>query len=406
VAGYPYVAIPQIKNGRLDLSDVRLISPEHFVEWTRKANPQPYDVILSRRCNPGETAFVPLGFQGALGQNLVLLRADGKKVFPPFLRWLVRSPDWWEQVGTFINVGAVFDSLKCADIPSFRLPVPPLDEQKVIAHILRTLDDKIELNQQMNHTLEAIARALFKSWFINFDPVRAKMDGRQPAGMDAATAALFPAEFEDSAIGKIPKGWRFATINQICNVTRGASPRPIHDYMGGEVPWIKIADATGAGGIFLFETKEKLKREGISKSVSVIPGDLILSNSATCGVPMFVEIEGCIHDGWLLFRDFNSTSKSYLFHHLIVISERLIHIADGSVQKNLNTKLVGNQEIIVPQPTIVNLFDGINKHLLDKMHLNIIQSRSLTSIRDSLLPKLLSGEIRVTDAEKLLELVA
>jgi type I restriction enzyme S subunit len=90
VTGCPYVAIPQLKNGRLDLSDVRLISLEHFAEWTRKANPQPYDVILSRRCNPGETAFVHPGFQGALGQNLVLLRADGKKVFPPFLRWLVR----------------------------------------------------------------------------------------------------------------------------------------------------------------------------------------------------------------------------------------------------------------------------------------------------------------------------
>lgn len=123
--GYPYIAIPQLKNGRLDLSNLRLISSKNYVEWTQKANPHPYDVILSRRCNPDETAFVPPGFQGALGQNLVLLRSDGKEVFPPFLRWLVCSPYWWEQVGTFINVGAVFDSLKCADIPNFQLPIPP-----------------------------------------------------------------------------------------------------------------------------------------------------------------------------------------------------------------------------------------------------------------------------------------
>ena len=128
--GYPYIAIPQIKNGRLDLTDVRRITREHFVDWTRKARPQPYDVILSRRCNPGETAFVPPKLECALGQNLVLLRADGSKMYAPFLRWLVRSPDWWVQVGKYINVGAVFDSLRCADIPNFELPIPSLPEQR------------------------------------------------------------------------------------------------------------------------------------------------------------------------------------------------------------------------------------------------------------------------------------
>ncbi len=100
-SGYPYVAIPQIKNGHLDLGDARRITPEHFEQWTRKAKPQAHDVILSRRCNPGQTAVVPPGLDCALGQNLVLLRADGTRVFPPFLRWLVRGPEWWEQIGTF-----------------------------------------------------------------------------------------------------------------------------------------------------------------------------------------------------------------------------------------------------------------------------------------------------------------
>src|SRR5207244_10059279 len=103
--GYPYVAIPQLKQGRLDLSDVRQISREYFVDWTRKAKPQPNDVILSRRCNPGETAGVPEGLECALGQNLVLLRADEAKVFPPFLRWLVGGRVWCEQIEAFLNVG-------------------------------------------------------------------------------------------------------------------------------------------------------------------------------------------------------------------------------------------------------------------------------------------------------------
>src|SRR5438067_2344400 len=145
--GYPYIAIPQLKQGRLDLSDVRRISREHFAEWTRKAKPQPNDEILSRRCNPGETAVVPENIDCALGQNLVLLRADNAKMFPPFLRWLVRGPDWWEQIGKFLNVGAVFDSLRCADIPNFHLPIPPISEQRAIASVLGGLDDKIELNR-------------------------------------------------------------------------------------------------------------------------------------------------------------------------------------------------------------------------------------------------------------------
>ena len=217
--GYPYVAIPQMQGGRIELAGARRISREHYMEWTRKAKPSPYDVILSRRCNPGETAIAPIGAEFALGQNLVLLRADGTEVYPPFLRWLVRGADWWEQIGKFNNVGAVFDSLKCADIPKFELRIPPLPEQRAIAHILGTLDDKIELNRRMSETLEAMARALFKSWFMDFDPVRAKMDGRWrrgsplhsplPAGEGsgvratppdrAAVTASLPADLRDFA---------------------------------------------------------------------------------------------------------------------------------------------------------------------------------------------------------------
>ncbi|MEK7716728.1 MAG: restriction endonuclease subunit S, partial [Pseudomonadota bacterium] len=208
--GYPYVAIPQLRNGRIDFSGARRITREHFTEWTKKARPTANDVVLSRRCNPGETAFVQCGCDFALGQNLVLLRADGKRVDPPFLRWLVRGPEWWEQIGKFINVGAVFDSLRCADVPNFELHFPPLDEQRAIAHILGTLDDKIELNRRMNETLEAMARALFKSWFVDFDPVRAKTEGRNP-GLPKPLADLFPDSFEDSELGEIPKGWGVGT---------------------------------------------------------------------------------------------------------------------------------------------------------------------------------------------------
>ena len=213
--GYPYVGIPQVKDGRIDPDGARRIAQEQFREWTRRAKPQPFDIVLSRRCNPGETGFVSPGFvEFALGQNLVLLRSDGKKVFKPFLRWLVRSPRWWAEVSKFINVGAVFDSLKCADIPGFQLPIPTPFEQRTIAHILGTLDDKIELNRRMNETLEAMARALFKSWFVDFDPVRAKMEGRD-TGLPQDIANLFPDRLVDSEMGETPEGWRASTLAEV-----------------------------------------------------------------------------------------------------------------------------------------------------------------------------------------------
>ncbi len=261
----------------------------------------------------------------------------------------------------------------------------------IAVQVLEALEEKIELNRRMNETLEETARAIFKSWFADFDPVRAKAEGRQPAGMSADLAILFPSALERG----MPAGWKAQRLDVLCELGRGASPRPIHDYMGGDFPWIKIADATGAGGPFIYETAEKLKREGIERSVKVAPGDLILSNSATCGVPVFVDLEGCIHDGWLYFKNLRSISTAYLFFALKDLSDHLVHIADGSVQKNLNTGLVGQQQIIVPAPTVITAFDSLAQPIFMQIRNNGRESRALAELRDALLPKLLSGEVRL-----------
>lgn len=133
IQGRSYVGIPQMTSGRIDFSTGRQISEADFVTWTRKTKYQPNDVVLSRRTNPGVSAVDDIGTEFALGQNLVLLRADGRRVAPTFLRWLMRGPEWWEQIEKFINVGAVFSSLRCRDVPHFELTIPPLPEQRDIA---------------------------------------------------------------------------------------------------------------------------------------------------------------------------------------------------------------------------------------------------------------------------------
>jgi type I restriction enzyme S subunit len=396
-SGYPYVAIPQLKEGRILLNDVRRISAEHFAEWTRKAKPQHHDVVLSRRCNPGETAYVPAGLECALGQNLVLLRADGKKVFPPFLRWLVRGTDWWEQVGTFINVGAVFDSLKCADIPSFSMPLPPLAEQKAITAVLGALDDMIELNRRMNATLEAMARALFQSWFVDFDPVRAKLDGREPVGLDPDTAALFPDAFQDSELGRIPNGWTLGRVVDASDFSRssispGGFPDETFDHYSlpafdeGRTPKAEFGGA-------IMSNKLVVTRDSVllSKLNPHIPRiwlpDLHATRRSVCSTEFIVATPRFSYSREFLFSLFTSAAFASSYCTLVTGTT-------GSHQR-IRPESVLDMNTIIPPPLVVEDFTAVAKPMFDQINRNINQSRILASLRDTLLPRLLSGELSI-----------
>ena len=250
-----------------------------------------------------------------------------------------------------------------AQLPVF---LPPLSEQCAIASVLSSLDDKIDLLHRENATLEKMAETLFRQWFIE--------------------------EARDD--------WKEKKLGDIITISRGASPRPIVKYVkNGTVPWIKIADATSSNSLFIEKTKEFIIEEGISKSVEVFPGDLILSNSATCGLPCIVDIYGCIHDGWLLFRDFHILPKIYILFLLKYIAIDLNQIADGSVQDNLNTNILKEYKTKIPPKYKISTFNSIADNIINKMQMNIKQIYTLEKLRDTLLPKLMSGEVRVQYAE-------
>ncbi len=400
-AGYPYVTIPQLRNGRIDLSDVRRITHECFIEWTRKAKPSVNDVVLSRRCNPGETAFVPDGLEFALGQNLVLLRADGTKVYPPFLRWLVRGPHWWEQIGKFLNVGAVFDSLKCADVPNFRLRIPPMQQQRAIAHILGTLDDKIELNRRMNETLEGMARALFQSWFVDFDPVRAKAEGRDPS-LPKPIADLFPDSFEDSELGEIPKGWRVGFLADCCErVQNGGTPRkdqPLF-WTNGTIPWLTSGEVRQS---IVIETQNFVTSEGLARSsAKILPAmtTVVALYGATAGQVCLLAAEMCTNQACTGLIPKPSFGP-YVYLHTSSHVADLENQARGSAQQNLSQEIVSRLPTIIPDGRVLSAFEEITEFLFHKWILGLHESRTLAALRDTLLPKLISGELRVKDAER------
>lgn len=272
--------------------------------------------------------------------------------------------------------------------------VPPLDEQKAIAHILGTLDDKIELNQQMNHTLEAIARAIFKSWFIDFDPVRAKMDGRQPAGMDAETAALFPDEFEDLAIGKIPNGWKTVPLPEVIEVN------PRRSLTQGKLaPYLDMQNMPTQG----HRPNGWIYRE-FSSGTKFIQGDTLLARITPClenGKTAFVDFlpEGEV--GWgsteyIIFRP--KPPLPVEFGYFLARSQELRthaiqNMTGSSGRQRVPVNCFLSFLLTVPSNTVAQKFGDVIQPIMITIKANSEQIISLNAIRDTLLPKLLSGEI-------------
>jgi type I restriction enzyme S subunit len=400
-SGYPYVAIPQLKDGHIELDGVRRISHEHYVEWTKKLRPLEHDVIVVRRCNSGVSAVVSKGLECAIGQNLVVLRSDGARVIPEFLRWLVRGDEWWEQVRKFVNVGAVFDSLKCRDIPNFQVLVPPIAEQIRITAILSALDDRIDLLRQTNATLEAIAQALFKSWFIDFDPVRAKAEGREPEGMDAATAALFPNEFEESELGKIPKGWRAVTVaeavefNPSYSLTRGT-----------EVRYLEMANTPTSG----HRPVGRISLRAFGSGCKFCNGDALLAKITPClenGKSAFVDFLNDGEVGWGSTEFIVLRAKPVLPQYGAYLLARHEPFRQFAIQAMTGTS--GRQRVVLsrlaqfpmalpPDTFVAQAAEPTLRALQSRIAANDEQAKVLTGLRDALLPRLISGKLRLPRA--------
>lgn len=396
--GFPYIAIPQIKEGRIDLTNVRYISQEDFVKWTKKTCPQPWDVILSRRCNPGETAYVPHELKCALGQNLVILRSNGSKVVPEFLRWLVRGPYWNEQVQTYLNVGAVFDSLKCRDIPNFRLPIPPLPEQRAIARVLGTLDDKIELNHRMNETLEAMARAIFKSLFVDFEPVHAKAEGRD-TGLPEEIAELFPDSFEETELGEVPKGWNVCCIGDLAEVVGGSTPstkEPTY-WNGGIYYWTTPKDLSSLSIPVLLNTERLITDAGLSKiSSGLLPkGTVLLSSRAPIGYLAVTEVPVAINQGFIAMKPKKGVSNLFILLWASSAHEDILSRANGSTFLEISKSNFRPIPVITPKADVMATFDKFVRPLYDKIVKCERESQNLTELRDTLLPKFITGEVQV-----------
>ena len=282
-------------------------------------------------------------------------------------------------------------------INTFEFVLPPIKEQHRIVHILSTLDDKIELNRQMNETLEATARAIFKSWFVDFDPVKAKMEGQKPVGMDTETAALFPSAFEDSSLGKIPKEWIVSTIDEDFNLTMGQSPPgSTYNEDGSGIPFYQgrrdFSFRYLTPRIYCTAPKRFAKK-----------GDTLVSVRAPVGDINMVEEECSIGRGVAAIRH-KSGSRSYTYYAMQFLHQVFSRFeGEGTVFGSINKTDFQTLSQLKPSNEIIKAFERLVYPLDQSIENNENESHTLAKTRDTLLPKLLSGEIRIDDVDEILE---
>ena len=418
-----FLSISSLVGGKLDLSKSPRISEEQFEKWTRRVTPKPGDLLFSYETRLGEAALMPEGVKACLGRRMGLLRPNKNKVDPKYFLFAFLGPDFQQEIKKRTIYGATVERIALRELPEFPIRLPPLPKQRAIAHILGTLDDKIELNRQMNRTLEAMAQALFKSWFIDFDPVVVNAlhagnpvpekfaqraahyrDNPRALSLPEDTLRQFPDRFQDSELGPIPEGWKKGCVAEFGDVVCGKTP-PTKDKAnyGEDVPFIKIPDMHGK--VYVTSTEIRLSQKGAETQSSkyIPPNSVCVSCIATPGLVVLTSSVSQTNQQINTVVP-KSTSPYYVFCALRRLGEQIrAGGSGGSVFSNLNKSRFSALRVLLPERRAVDIFHIAVEMWFENMLANDKQSHTLTTLRDTLLPKLISGELCVPDAEKLLE---
>lgn len=322
--------------------------------------------------------------------KLMVIRADTKRLLPRYLYYFLTSSSTSALLQHLAESrSGTFPQITFDQVASLELLLPPLPEQRAIAHILGTLDDKIELNRRMARTLEEMARALFKSWFVDFEPVRTKMDGRwRPGeslpGLPAHLYGLFPDRLVDSELGPIPEGWEVGCVGKLAKVSSGKRP----DARFSERSEEASVPLWGGNGIMAF-VRKPLFNEPI----------LLTGRVGTLGSVFRITDPCWPSDNTLILRANEPSVFQYLFLQLHQVSLALLN--RGSAQPLLTQTDLKTQRLVVPTKSILETFSRVTNSMYCRFDESTAEIRTLAALRDALLPKLISGELRVPDAERI-----
>ena len=361
-----FLGISSLVGGRLDISQSEHLSEADFVKWTRRVTPRAGDLVFSYETRLGEAALVPDGLRCCLGRRMALIRPNPSKVDSRFLLYAYLGPQFQETLRQRTVHGSTVDRIPLIDFPSFQIQMPPLDEQRRIAAVLGALDDKIELNRKMNRTLEAMAQALFKSWFIDFDGVP-------------------DTDLVESELGPIPKGWAVRPLVQLASVSGGKQlPRERYVPDGS----VTVFGANGPMGRTAATT-----HDGFVISFGRV--------GANCG-SLYWSLRGA----WINNNASAITpNASSLFLLQALLNIDFAAYRTGSAQPFIPQSALERIPILTPSMSCVPQFESIARELRERQLTLDQESQTLSELRDTLLPKLISGELRVPEAETTVEAV-
>lgn len=400
--GVPVISGKHLKEFKLNEQEGFNFVTEEHADKLKNANVKRGDVIFTHAGNIGQVTYIPENSnydRYIISQRQFYMRCNKNKVIPEFVASYFKSPIGQHQLlANASQVGVPSIAQPVSYLRTIEIPLPPLPEQRAIAHILGTLDDKIELNRRMNKTLEEMAQALFKSWFVDFDPVRAKMESRD-LGLPKHTADLFPNRLVDSELGEIPEGWEIKTLSECFNLMMGqAPPGSSYNDHGEGLPFFQGRTDFG------FRYPENRKFCSAPTRIAW-PGDTLVSVRAPVGEINMAWTQCCIGRGVAALRH-KSASSSFTYYSAWTIQKNIsVYEHTGTVFGAINKKQFEALQTLEPRSELIEAFDSYVSPMDFRIRDNTSEVRTLTDLRDMLLPRLVSGEIRLREAEKAVEVL-
>jgi len=378
------------------------IAPEIEAKYSR-TRLKGGEVLLTIVGSVGQVAVVPKRFAGFNVARAVAVIHPLQHIAPEWIALCLRSPLSQHLLGSRANT-TVQTTINLKDLRALPIPLPPERERCTLAEFVGALDDRITLLRETNATLEAIAQALFKSWFVDFDPVRAKMEGRAPEGMDEASAALFPDNFEASELGLVPKGWRGGAFSDVVRQHKGAVNPLNHPNIEFEHYSLPAFDS---GQMPVFEAGSEIK----SNKTSVPPSAVLLSklnpHISRVWMPVSAGETAVCSTEFLVFTPISGASKEFVYCSFSApeFQQLLCQLVTGTSNSHQRVKPDGVLAIrrIVPSPSVLASFEAVTRHMFERIGHNRHKTQTLATLRDTLLPRLISGQLRLPEAEAMIE---
>ncbi len=426
-SGIPLVTAKIVKNGRIEAPE-EFIAEADYDDWMRRGIPEPGDVVLTTEAPLGEVAQLDEA-KIALAQRIITLRGKPDLLDNTYLRFALQSAPIQEQLRGRAS-GSTVSGIKQSELRKLVLRFPSVDEQRRVAEVLVTLDDKIDFNRRINQTLEAMAQAIFKSWFVDFDPVKAKIaaieqgqdplraamraiSGKTDAELDqmprehhnqlAAAAALFSDEMEESELGEIPKGWRIRKLSSVTDyLNRGISPKYLED--GG----VLVLNQKCIRDFRVDESKSRRHDPGQRKidGRTLEVGDVLVNSTGVGTLGRVAQVlhlsEPTIVDSHVtVVRAGGEINCSYLGCYINWMQPDIEAMGEGSTgQTELSRLKIADLPMLMPHKYVLKAFDALISPLKAETSAKERESVKLAELRDTLLPKLLSGELSVADFDK------